>query len=680
MTIEEKLIIQLHHHLIDNKVNINDLKSDHYMGLINSMYNFIINGGGSLESIYAFLMICQDYYVYSEDGDVLIYDPEYNKVMSRYMDMGGKQIIYADYLGDNVWKMIEHPAPFMVGSVAKVYDYHELDKYVEYIKTVYHNPPIVLAPKFDGVSSCVGIDMRSVDWGITRGNGITGQDITEVVRRIPNLIDIANVSKDGYLKIEMLMSRASFKMVQEIKGYKNRRSAVTGIINTPKNLDLAQYLTAIPLCWVSKDRTEMDYCAPGSITMREYYVNSKDKDTNILHQIKKMLKVIRDPNYPFRVDGVVLFPLIRQDEYRFDVMKDAIAYKINTNKAMTRVIDVYGSIGRTGVLTPIANVELCDVNETEVSNVSLSNANKFRMMDLHYGETAFVESAGDVIPMLSLPSPKEYPKNSERIPYPTRCADCKYPDNTEWVGKELYCLNEKCPRILAGRITNFLEKIGVENISDATVETLIRELDIKSITDMFDISTNDIAVIPGFGHVSANNITTELARIKQTPIEVSRFFGSLGIENISLKKCRRIFEEVSLDEVLNDKPKRLFDKILDIHGFNMTTVKIFTNFIKDNRDFIIELKSLLNIIPDKHYKGNIVFTGFRNKEWKEKFDLINIEVSENINSKTLAVVYLDEKTPKYKTAREKNIPLFPHKHLEELYQRLSVLEENEDLN
>lgn len=326
MTKDEKILLQIYRKVLDNKISINELNSLQYLEIIRSVFNTIKGGGGDLQTIYTFLMMCLDFYIYSTDGDVLISDADYDSVMNIYIKMGGQRIVYADYIGGTEWKMVEHQAPFMVGSIDKIYEYKDLYKYIAYIKEVYHNPPIVLAPKYDGVSSCVGITTHYIDWGITRGDGIKGQEISDLTRRIPNLLEVIRKYDDGFLKIEIMTTRNDFKKIQSIKNYKNRRSAVTGIINTPKNIDLGQFLSAIPLCWVSADRTKIDYCAPESITMREYYTDSKNPETNVIEQIHRMLLKIRDPEFPLRVDGVVIFPLINHDIYRLDIMKDAIAY------------------------------------------------------------------------------------------------------------------------------------------------------------------------------------------------------------------------------------------------------------------------------------------------------------------------------------------------------------------
>lgn len=650
---------KLRENLINQKIEIDDLLE--YKGLFEKGYFDILSGKlNNKPEIESFIRLCLDYYTYSNCGDVLIKDIQYDEIMNYWISKGENVIVYPDSFADNTsWGFIKHEIPGMVGTVKKVYSEKELSNYLNKYKGVHE---FILAPKYDGISVSVKVLNGKIQFGVTRANGIEGQDITLVVTCSKNA---RQFSKDGYYKCELCVSQSDFEELIFEKEYKNRRSATSGIVNSPKNLHLAKYITIIPLLYRSINGEKLEYIPPDS---KKVIIKNV---TDAMEEIKDKLLIIRKSDYPFRTDGVILYPLFK-DLYRneYDYMDDSIAYKVNTAEAFTEIEYGYMSIGRMGNAVPMLKVKPVEVNETIVTDVSLGSYDKYAGMDLHEGETVIVYSAGDVIPQIMIPYPRQYKASSDYLKIKKRCSYCG--EKLERIGSEYKCVNPDCVRLITGRITNFLNKLGAENFSDRTVEILYENKLLRSIEDLFKLELEDLIKLKGFNVTSAMNLITEIDIIKEKEISVSTLFGALGITNISEKKCRNIFKVISLDYLLEKSREKIYFKLLNAENIGDKTANVFIDFVIENRPLIKFLIKNMNITIDKKYKGSIVFTGFRNPELKKEIESYGFEVTDSVNNQTIALVSAstDHSSTKCKSATKKGISIVDLADIDDLLKEL----------
>lgn len=662
--------------LIKGKINIDNLK-EYKTDILN--YCLTIINPKSIEKIdtedlESVIRLCLDYYTYNDNGDVLIPDALYDKIMNIWLTIGGKQIIYPDALSlGSTWEIMKHNYPGLVGSIKKTYSLEELSSYLEKYRGI---KKWGIAPKFDGVSTAITIVDNEIKSAITRGDGFEGQNITEIIKKAQMIeeywtpfISKNNSNIDGRYKCELVVSQKDFEKLIEEKEYVNRRSATTGIVNSPKNLQYAKYITILPLLHVIGTSNEQYLYDPPGFKIFEIGESKKDNLEKFEKEIMKMLLSVRNSEFPYRVDGVVLFPFglkLNSSDY----MQDSIAYKINTNEALTKVDYGYVSVGRLGNAVPMLKVHPVEVNETIVRDVSLSSFDKFARFDIHEGEVVIVYSAGDVIPQVKLPEQREYKADAPYLKINKICPYCE--EKLERFGLEYKCTNQECSRLITGKIINFLSKLGAENISDKTIETLYEHKLIKTIPDIFKLSINDIAPIVGFGEVSANNIVEEINNLKSKEISVSQLFGALGIPNISEKKCRNIFNYITINDIQDGSLKKIRHKILDADNIGIKTAEVFIDFIDKNKYLINFLINTMNISIDKTFKGNVVFTGFRSPDFETRFNKLGYEISDSINSKTAVVVSGDfnHDSTKCKTALKKGINIVDLIDIEGLFKEL----------
>lgn len=684
----ENIIKKLHKDLLGGKIKISDLK-DHkgeFAAYYKSVYWVVDNNTDGvyhidIDTLRQFVMLCLDYYTYSPDGDVLINDSEYDFMMNVYCQMANTvPFIKPDYEPESTnngstWELAKHTAPWMVGTVSKFYDIDKMYKWIlSYKGLVGYDARVVIAPKYDGVSTCIRFINGQISQALTRKNTIVGQDITACVNNAWNHDDlwISDLTKkdDAYVKCEILMSYDDFKG-DVAERYTNRRSAVSGIIGTPKNVDLAHALTIMPLCYWQDNHIIYKPANSISTTFKEVL----DKDL-LEHYIGKMLYKMSSPSFPYRYDGVIIFIDSPDLDYAEDIMRHARAYKINTAYGQTTIKRGYVSIGRTGKATPMIEVYPCAVNETEVTDVSLSNFKKANEIGLHENDRIQIVSAGDVIPQLDKVISRD--KSQPGLYFDMRCPHCGM-RLTSINATEYGCTNKSCPRIISGEITNFLTKMGVKGISDTTIEDICTRLHICEVTDILKLTEKDLVHLDGWGNTSAKLFVNEIERIKHNPVPYSTFIGALGIPNVSKKKCRKFMTDMTVDYILDNiktRPGYVYDKILGSDGMGLATTEVIMNYFKDNYDYIKELSGFFTLKPDKAVVNNIVFTMFRDKDAIAEIEEMGYEISENVNKDTIAVISPDMGAKKILKAKERGIATFHSSQMSELMKYLEAWKED----
>ena len=679
MTELEKYFNEVYSKLYDRKYTIETLElcDPELESKSKSYIDYIIRDGISVDekTLGKFIQIQLDYYTFSNTGNVFISDSDYDTACSLYKNMGNTIPSTSVFEPSaKTWQVKQHAAPSMVGTVAKVFTKEDVKNFiVSEASNLKGSTIITFAPKFDGVGVCLEYDPEKMDFvsALTRKDGVCGQEIIKVIKKcknydellMPIIAEYGNQQK-AFVKCEIVLSQNDFDELSKLCPYKNRRNAVSGLINTPANVPLAKYLTVLPIArgyLNSHKEFRYDYSPEWS-----YNINWDDICNNpdlIGEYIDRVLEETHNGGFEFRTDGVVVFVYNKHIPYS-NVMEHAVAFKTNSKTATTKIVKGYFSIGRTGLATPMLRVEKCDLNETMVTEINMSNLAKVKKFNLHEHDTIVIESAGDVIPMIRKVVKRGSP---DPLRFDMRCPECGLRLTTIDNGETFRCTNYMCPAVVAGRISNFLEKLGCEGISDATVQSLYKQLGLKHISDFLNISEyrNEMVVLDSWGVKSVNNLLDEIAKLKQRPITHGQFIGALGIPNISTQTAKLIFENISYDEFINKLKTYQTDEathmVFGIKGIGPSKRDTFIDFMSKHIDEIDELGSMLNIVKDKPHVdmlGNVVFTGFRSDELEEAFNKVGYEVSDNVSAKkTLAVIAASDVTKKVMDARKKLVPV-----------------------
>lgn len=679
-------IPQIHKMLVDGKIELLDLAK--YKDLIRPFAASVITTNGkdvNSETLADLIYILLDYYTYGT-GDLLVTDHEYDQLHQIYQGKGNSPIVFPDYCpSGKVWPIKKHEVPFMVGNVDKAYDVAKLEKEIRkrFIEAGTY-AQIKIAPKYDGISAVLKIQCNEKGFtivdGMTRNDGVYGQDITALVRLANRDLVIDKVNdylikneikyqpSTLYVKVELVMSTDDFNQLKKLKEYSNRRSAVAGIVNTPSNLDKAAFITMMPL----KIARETDNGFVFDYVVGKSY--GECSVSKVIDKVRKLLEKIRMGDFPYRIDGVVIDCIDESREWRpEDAMQNSIAYKLNTNIGYTTIEDHYISVGRAGKITPMLKVAPCDVNETVVTDVNVSNYSKFNKFKFRYGDMIEIESAGDVIPMINRVI--RHNPDGELIEPIDRCPYCgkllEHRNTAAGESIDLYCMNDNCKRVVVGKVTNFFEKIGAKGISDATIFQIFERYGYDMISDYVLICKERLLDIDSWEEKKADNYLDEVARLRKVPLSCGTFLGALGIENVATKKCQKICRNISIEKLglhagLKHGRKKVRDDIMDIDGFGWDTADTIAKFFVDNCADINELMTLFILVPDKEAVGNVVFTGFRDLDYEKEFSLLGFETSNTVNSKTLAVFAASKASNKIDAARRKGIPVLPPSKIEKV--------------
>ena len=629
-----------------------------------------------LDVLRKFIIIQLDYYTFSTIGDVFITDSDYDiavQILRKYGVDAPTTNTFQPVT--KTWTLKEHTAPQMVGSVLKVFDTESVHSFLtKNINGLFGETIIKVAPKYDGVGINIEYDPKTMDFvsALTRKDGIYGQELIRVIKNCDNYeaelmkaIEIFG-SNHGYIKAEIVMSQSNFEKLIKEKNYANRRNGTSGIVNTPSNLGFAKYLSIKHLAYATeKTRKKFSYLYDPEGCENIFLADYLKTPTIIDKAINRILDETHVSDFEYRTDGVVIF--ISNLHIRYEnIMDYAVAFKTNSKVGITHIQYPYISIGRTGKATPMIKVEPCDVNETIVTDVSLSNFAKVAKLDLHEGDTIAIESSGDVIPMV-----KEIIKQGSmhKLQYDYHCPACGkmlHGEANDKTGiREYRCTNDNCPAVSSGVITNFFDKLGANGISDTLILNIHEKLGLNSIMDFLDTDKYRDALmnLPGWGTTSALNFINEINRIKEKPITNGEFIGALGIPLISTKKCKNIFATIRYDEFISrialGKYESADEMLYRVKGLASKSVNTIMDFFKDNYEIIEEIRShFKHVTNDTISDANVVFTGFRNKDAEEMLLKNGIDVSDNINGKTIAVITANRNSGKTKRALEMNIPVY----------------------
>jgi len=674
-------ISNLRKDLLGGKIDLEDLKkySDDFVALARIIiYNDPEDNDLNIDNIRDFIYLCLDYYTFT-DG-VLIADYDYDMVMKTFITMGGEFISTADALKNSpertMWDIIPHECSEMVGTVKKCYTPEEFMVYWRKYCDIYD---WIIGPKYDGISAVIKIKNEKIERAWTRYDGINGQDITEVVIRAKNAHNFfydscIEYQTDGFYKVELCVGNEEFEKLILEKPYSNRRSATSGIVNSPKNLHLAKYITIIPLAYKASNGL-LSYL-PLGYTM----IERAGSPEYLLKRIYEVLDHCKSEKFQFRYDGVVVFPLgnIRYDDE--NIMNDAMAYKVNTKIGYTKIKRLYVSVGRAGKAVPMVEVYPVECNETRVTDVSLGSFDKAVGYGFRENEEVGVYSAGDVIPQIMIPEERKYPKGASKILIKLKCPYCNEPLTRK--GREMFCTNDECIRIITGRITNFVQKIGMENISDATIEDMVNWGLIENIPDIFYLTEEDILKMDGYAVISAGNIIDEIYRIKDSVIPVDKFFGALGIPDVAEKTCRKIFSVIEIKDIIKACASSNWDKLflkIQVPGVGDKIARSFIKYVKENYDMIHELLDTLEIVESPSYKGSICFTGFRSQELERLIKRAGYDVSDTITSNTTALLVngSDRSSGKCIKAKKYEVPIIDST---KAYLLITYLNDNLDIS
>lgn len=463
---------------------------------------------------------------------------------------------------------VEHRYPML--SLGNTYSEGEVrDWYIKTKKLVGKDFDVVCELKFDGTSISVIYENGRLVRGVTRGDGKVGDDVTRNVAYIQNVPKF--LTGDYPVKVEfrgeVLMPWSSFDRLnrereeQQEQLFANPRNAASG---TLKLLDSKEV-------WRRGLQTYIYYTLGEELPLKTHYEQLQktrewgmnvSSDMKLCHSLEEIMEYIKHwdearKELPVATDGIVLkvndFTLQEKLGYTAKNPRWAIAYKFQPEQALTRLEAVTYQVGRTGVVTPVANLEAVLLSGTMVRRATLHNEDFVRALDLHEGDMVYVEKGGEIIPKITAVDKSQRDKTAKRIEFIDKCPVC----NTKLVRNDeesaWYCPNETgCAPQIRGRMEHFVSRkaMNIDGIGSEIITNMYETGIATSIEALYSLTYNDLRMLDGFADKSARNVLAELAKSREVPYE--RVLFAIGIRNVGEVIAKKLAAKFrSIDELRN---------------------------------------------------------------------------------------------------------------------------------
>lgn len=505
-----------------------------------------------------------------------ISDKEFDDLMRELQDLEKAHPEYADEnsptmrVGSDLNKnftQVAHKYPML--SLGNTYSEGEVADFYERVKKALNEDfEICCELKFDGTSISLTYEDGKLVRAVTRGDGEKGDDVTDnvkTIRTIP-LVLHGDYPRSFEIRGEILMPWVSFEALnrereaREEPLFANPRNAASGTLKSQNSAVVAARKLDAYLYYLLGEDLPADghYECLQKAAQWGFKISEHMKKARTLQEVFDYINYwdTERKNLPVATDGIVLkVNSLRQQKnlgYTAKSPRWAIAYKFQAERALTRLNKVTYQVGRTGAITPVANLDPVQLSGTVVKRASLHNADIIEGLDLHIGDMVYVEKGGEIIPKITgVDTDARGMLLGEKVKFITRCPECGTP-LVRFEGEAAhYCPNETaCPPQIKGKIEHFISRraMNIDGLGPETVDMFYRLGLIKDAADLYRLTVDDIKDLDRMGQKSAENIVNGIAASRNVPFE--RVLFALGIRFVGetvAKKIARSFK--SIDEV-----------------------------------------------------------------------------------------------------------------------------------
>lgn len=602
------------------------------------------------------------YSYYSLDNPV-VSDADYDKLYDELQALENELGITLPNsptlrVGDEVLKGFEkHTHIRKLYSLNKCNTYDELRSWCEDINNTYGVQRYTLGYKYDGLSIAVTYDDGKFQCAATRGNGTIGEDVSKQVLTIKSVPLTIPYKGKVEVRGEAMVRKSVLKAYNETTNepLKNERNAVAGAIRTldlsvtrSRNLDLFFYdVLYIEGKEFSSQVEAHNFLIENGFDVGDYFYTTDSVDElidalNHIDSIKLDLDIL--------IDGAVIYVNSRkvQEElgYTIKFPKWGMAFKFEAVERTTTINNIVWQVGRTGKVTPIAEIEPVELAGATVKRATLNNYGDITRKDVKLHSTVFVRRSNEVIPEILRVA--EHNENSIDIPKPTHCPCCGY--SLVEIGANLFCPNKDgCSEQIIDRITHFCTRnaMNIEGLNEKTIETLLSQNKIRELADLYRLEYADLENLEGFKDKKITNIITSIEKSKKP--NFANFIYSLGIPGVGEKTAKDLAKRfATLDELRNATIDELV-AINDIGDIMATFIYDYFrselgNSIVDSLLSVgIEINYTNNVNINENFVGkNVVLTGtlekFTRDEAKALLESFGANVVSSVSKKTDLVI------------------------------------------
>jgi len=548
-------------------------------------------------------------------------------------------------------------------SLNKTYDIKELKEWQE-------NSEVISTFKIDGVSCSLIYEDGNLLLAKTRGDGAIGENIT------PKVLWMESVPKkikaQGKIEIrgEMYCSETDFYNLAEemekcgLERPSSQRNIVAGLVSRKENLELSRYIRFMGFDYLEEKPTVK--------TEEEKFLKLKEnhfiipsyhlhKTSETLQEAVEEVKAFMDEG-DFQVDGLVLS---MNDLKKHEELGETshhprykMAFKFKGESKKTTIREISWQVSRNGILTPVANIEPIELSGAKISNVTLHNYGIVKTYHLKKGDMIDIIRSGEVIPkFLSVVESVE-----GECEFPQNCPECLA--KVEVKDIRIVCSNPECFGRIKGSVLNFIEKIGIEELSFKRLEELLKKNLVKKVSDLYRLSVSDFLTLDKTKETLANKLYESIQKSKNT--DLVTFLSSLGISGGAYNKCEKVVQ--SGIHTIDQIKKLTIEDLIKIDSFAEKSAQDFLTSLQEKFELIDELLALGFVIAEKEITKT-VFTGKKiciTGELTRKRSEIENEIREiggivvssvSKNTDYLLTNEVDSASSKFKKAKELSITI-----------------------
>ena len=575
-------------------------------------------------------------------------------------------------------------------SLQDAFSREELEAFDQRVRKEFPSVSYVCELKIDGLSISLTYENGVLVTGATRGDGSVGEDITENLKRVKDIPLVLPEPVNITVRGECYMPRASFDRVNQIRQengepeFANPRNAAAGTLRqldtkivAKRNLATFLYQEVSPTDQSSQEGVLEKLARLGFVVNQER-VLAEDME-QIWDFIQKVAQLRED--LPYDIDGIVIKvnDLAVQEELGFTVKapKWAVAYKFPAEEKEAKILSVDWTVGRTGVVTPTANLTPVQLAGTTVSRATLHNVDYIAEKDIHQDDTVIVYKAGDIIPAV-LRVVKDKRVSDQALAVPTHCPSCQ----SELLHFEdevaLRCINPLCPAQIKEGLNHFASRdaMNITGLGPAVVEKLFAAQLVEDVAGIYRLSVEDLLTLEGFKEKSAEKLHEAIQASKENSAE-KLLFG-LGIRHVGSKVSQILLQEFhDLDQLATADPER----IASIDSLGMVVAESLKRYFaqEGSKRLLQELKEAgvnmdylgEKVAADAALSGmTVVLTGklerLTRSEAKAKLESLGAKVTGSVSKKTDLVVAGSDAGSKLTKAQELGIQVEDEAWLESL--------------
>ena len=575
-------------------------------------------------------------------------------------------------------------------SLQDAFSREELEAFDQRVRKEFPSISYVCELKIDGLSISLTYENGVLVTGATRGDGSVGEDITENLKRVKDIPLVLPEPVNITVRGECYMPRASFDRVNQIRQengepeFANPRNAAAGTLRqldtkivAKRNLATFLYQEVSPTDQSSQEGVLEKLARLGFVVNQER-VLAEDME-QIWDFIQKVAQLRED--LPYDIDGIVIKvnDLAVQEELGFTVKapKWAVAYKFPAEEKEAKILSVDWTVGRTGVVTPTANLTPVQLAGTTVSRATLHNVDYIAEKDIHQDDTVIVYKAGDIIPAV-LRVVKDKRVSDQALAIPTQCPSCQ----SELLHFEdevaLRCINPLCPAQMKEGLNHFASRdaMNITGLGPAVVEKLFAAQLVEDVAGIYRLTVEDLLTLEGFKEKSAEKLYEAIQASKENSAE-KLLFG-LGIRHVGSKVSQILLQEFhDLDQLATADPER----IASIDSLGMVVAESLKRYFaqEGSKRLLQELKEAgvnmaylgEKVAADAALSGmTVVLTGklerLTRSEAKAKLESLGAKVTGSVSKKTDLVVAGSDAGSKLTKAQELGIQVEDEAWLESL--------------